>query len=78
MAGLDAAGARAAADFAAASGIPVLLLHEPSDTEAALPPSVYVLGAWEARANEVLFTALEQRFRSVPAHRRERHALPNR
>jgi hypothetical protein len=65
VAGLDAAGARAAADFAAASGIPVLLLHEPSDTEAALPPSAYVLGAWEARANEVLFTALEQRFRSV-------------
>lgn len=65
VAGLDAAGARAAAEFAAASGVPVLLLHEPSSSEAALPPSVYVLGAWEARANEVLFTALEQRFRPV-------------
>jgi hypothetical protein len=65
VAGLDPAAARTAADFAAASGMPVLLLHEPSGSEAPLPPSAYVLGASEARANEVLFQALEQRFRGV-------------
>jgi hypothetical protein len=64
VAGLDAESARAAADFAAASGAPVLLLHEPAGQEA-LPPSAFVLGAHEVEANDVLFAALEQRFRGV-------------
>jgi hypothetical protein len=65
VAGQGPDGARAAADFAAASGLPVLLLHEPSRSDSPLPPSVFVLGAWEARANEVLFAALEPRFRGM-------------
>jgi hypothetical protein len=64
VAGLDAPSARAAADFARDSGAPVLLLHEPAGQEP-LPPSVFVLGAHEAEANDVLFAALEQRFRGV-------------
>jgi hypothetical protein len=64
VAGLDAESARAAADFAAASGAPVLLLHEPAGQDA-LPASAFVLGAHEAEANDVLFAALEQRFRGV-------------
>lgn len=64
VAGLDAESARAAADFAAQSGAPVLLLHEPAGREA-LPPSAFVLGAHEAEANDVLFAALEQRYRGV-------------
>jgi hypothetical protein len=64
VAGLDADSARAAANFAGESGAPVLLLHEPAGS-AALPPSVFVLGAHEAEANDVLFAALEQRFRGV-------------
>jgi hypothetical protein len=64
VAGLDAESARAAADFAASSGAPVLLLHEPAGQDA-LPPSAFVLGAHEVEANDVLFAALEQRFRGV-------------
>jgi len=64
VAGLDADSARAAADFGAASGAPILLLHEPAG-EGALPPSVFLLGAHESDANDVLFAALEQRFRGV-------------
>jgi hypothetical protein len=65
VAGLDPEGARAAADFAGVSGLPVLLLHEPGGSESPLPPNAFVLGASEARANEVLFATLEQRFRGV-------------
>jgi hypothetical protein len=65
VAGLDPAGARAAADFAAQSGLPVLLLHEPSGAEGPLPPNAFVLGADRARAGEVLHAALEQRFRGI-------------
>jgi hypothetical protein len=64
VAGLDAESARAAAEFAGQSGAPVLLLHEPAGQDA-LPPSAFVLGAHEAEANDVLFAALEQRFRGV-------------
>lgn len=64
VAGVDAAGARTAANFSAQSGAPVLLLHEP-EGDAELPPSAYVLGARDASASEVLFAALEQRFRGV-------------
>jgi hypothetical protein len=64
VAGLDAESARAAADFAGQNGAPVLLLHEPAGQDA-LPPGAFVLGAHEAEANDVLFAALEQRFRGV-------------
>jgi hypothetical protein len=64
VAGLDPDSARAAANFAEQSGAPVLLLHEPAGSTA-LPPSAFVLGAHEAEANDVLFAALEQRFRGV-------------
>jgi hypothetical protein len=65
VAGLDPDGARTAADFAAASGVPMLLLHEPSSGESKLEPNVFVLGASEGRAEDALFAALEQRFRGV-------------
>jgi hypothetical protein len=65
VAGLDPQSARDAADFAGQSGIPLLLLHEPSSSEQELAPNVYVLGSDEARGNEVLYAALEQRFRGV-------------
>jgi hypothetical protein len=65
VAGLDPKSARTAADFADDSGVPMLLLHEPAGSEAGLPSNVYVLGAWDARANDILFAALEQRFRGV-------------
>jgi hypothetical protein len=65
VAGLDAIGARAAADFAASSGVPVLLLHEPAGSETALSSNIYVLGVWDARANDTLFATLDQRFRGV-------------
>jgi hypothetical protein len=65
VAGLDPAGARAAADFAEQSGLPVLLLHEPSASARPLPPNAFVLGADSARANDILHATLEQRFRGV-------------
>jgi len=65
VAGLDPSGARAAVDFAAQSGLPVLLLHEPNGIGKPLPPNVYVLGTDTARANDVLNAAIEQRFRGV-------------
>ena len=60
VAGFDAHSARQAADFAANSGVPVLLLHEP-EGEAALPSSAYVIGAQDATALLVLRGALEAR-----------------
>lgn len=65
VAGLDPVGARAAAEFAGQSGLPVLLLHEPSGAAAALPPNAFVLGADRAGASDVLHAALEQRFRGI-------------
>jgi hypothetical protein len=65
VAGFDPDGARAAADFAAQSGLPVLLLHEPSGSAATLPANAFVLGSDPARASDVLHAALEQRFRGV-------------
>lgn len=68
VAGFDADSARQASDFAAQSGTPVLLLHEPADpsgTAAALAPSAFVLGVDDRRADDVLYAALEPRFHQV-------------
>jgi hypothetical protein len=63
LAGLDAPAARAAAAFSARSNVPVLLLHEPGGTEAAvLPESAFIAGTDEVTANEPLRRTLAQRF----------------
>jgi hypothetical protein len=77
VAGFDPSGARQAADFAAQSGIPVLLLHEPSGSEVALAANVYVLGADSTKANDVLNGALEQRFRGVLRIGPDGHPCPS-
>ena len=77
VAGFDPSGARQAADFAAQSGIPVLLLHEPSGSEVALAANVYVLGADSAKANLVLNGALDQRFRGVLRVGPDGHPCPS-
>jgi len=67
VAGFGAESARRASEFAAQSGIPVLLLHEPSasPSPAPLAPSAFVLGVDVARASDVLYAAIEQRFDGV-------------
>jgi len=68
VAGFSPQSARQAAQFAAQSGMPVLLLHEPGEPatpSADLAPSVFVLGIDGARANDVLYAALEQRVHGV-------------
>jgi hypothetical protein len=66
-AGLDPSSARAAANFAAERGIPVLLLHEPEDNGTKLPASAYVIGAADAQVNQVLLSALQRRTDEVIA-----------
>lgn len=68
VAGFSPESARQASQFAAQSGMPVLLLHEPStpaSAEAEVAPSAFVLGIDPQRANDVLYAALEQRFPGV-------------
>jgi len=72
VAGLGPESARQASEFAAQSGMPVLLLHEPAPEPseparpvAAVASSAFVLGVDGARANDVLNEALEQRFRGA-------------
>lgn len=61
-AGLHPERARQAAAFAAARGLPVLLLHEPTPAaDGALPASAYGVGADEAAAARVLSAALAER-----------------
>jgi len=60
VAGFDPHSARQAADFAANSGVPVLLLAEPEGAQA-LPSSAYVIGANDTAAFSVLRGALEGR-----------------
>jgi hypothetical protein len=67
LAGLDARGARLAADFAGEHDIPVLLLHEPTGDRANLPTSAYVLGADGSGANQVMYRALERQSRNIIA-----------
>jgi hypothetical protein len=60
VAGFDPHSARQAADFAANSGVPVLLLQEPEGAPD-LPSSAYVIGANDAAALLILRRALEPR-----------------
>lgn len=61
LAGFDPEGARRAARFAEERGVPMLLLHEPAGAPRALPRSVFVLGADDAAANQILESALQRR-----------------
>jgi hypothetical protein len=65
IAGFSPQSARRASEFAEQSGMPVLLLHEPEQPGAELAPSAFVLGIDRARANDVLYAALEQRHHGV-------------
>jgi hypothetical protein len=68
VAGFSPESARQASQFAAQSGMPVLLLHEPTEPKspgAELAPSAFLLGVDSEHANDVLYAALEQRLHGV-------------